>query len=231
GHELLGIAASDLASILLDRQQIGLAVELFSEAHQARLEELGPDHVSTLGVLVNWGLAEWIRGDLSAAAERMERALPELRKSYPQHPFHGICLKQLIAVLEELERSDREAELLQEFEQWLVKQGGSSDPQTFRVRVRQAQRRGDWEQAQKLVKNFESQLSDEPSDYCVAAGLRARLAEMAVALHPTDPALVTAEHKRVQAWLQRAEKLGAEIATECQFEPAMRRYFLQNPPD
>jgi len=229
GHELLGIAASDLASIYLEQQPNDLAVELFSEAYQARLEELGPSHASTLGVLVNWGLADWLRGEPIVAAERMERALPELRKNHPLHPFQGVCLKQLIAVYEELKRSDREAELLPEFEQWLVKQGGARDPQTFRVRVRQAQQRGDWEQAKKLVKDFESQLSNDTSDFCVAAGLRARLAEMAVALHPTNPALVTSEHKRVQAWLQRAENLGAEVAIECQFDPAMRRYFAQNP--
>lgn len=231
GHELLGIAASDLASIHLDQQQHDKAVELFSEAYQARIEELGPNHASTLGVLVNWGVAELLRGDLNAAAERMEQALPELRKSHPSHPFLGVCLKQLIGVFEELERSDQEAELLQEFEQWLVNQGGSSDPQTFLVRVRQAQQRGDWEQAKKLVKEFEFQLENAPSDFCVAAGLRARLAEMAVALHPTDPALVTSELQRVQAWIRRAKNLGAEVSSECQFDPAMRRYFFQNPPD
>jgi serine/threonine protein kinase len=229
GNELLGIAAGDLASIYLDQQQNDMAVELFAEAYQARLEELGPSHVSTLGVLVNWGVAEWIRGDLNSAAKRMEQALPELRKNHPLHPFYGVCLKQLVAVFEELERAKEETELLQEFEQWLVKQGGASDPQTFRVRVRQAQRRGDWEHAKKLVEDFESQVSEDPSDYCVAAGMRARLAEMAAVLRSTDHALVTIEHQRVQNWLRQAENLGAEIASECQFDPALRRYFLQNP--
>jgi serine/threonine protein kinase/lipopolysaccharide biosynthesis regulator YciM len=231
GQELLAIAASDLASIHLDQKYTEVAVELFSEAYRARFEERGPNHPSTLGVLVNWGLAEWLRGDLNAAAERMEQALPELRKSHPLHPFLGVCLKQLIGVFEELERTDSEAELLVEFEQWLLKQGGTNDPQTFRVRVRQAQRQGDWEEAQILVQEFESLISDDPSDHCVAAGLRARLAEMAVALHPTDPALVTAQHKRVQAWLVRADNEGADVPAECQFDPALRRYFLQQTPN
>jgi serine/threonine protein kinase/Tfp pilus assembly protein PilF len=225
GHELLGMAASDLAAIHLDQQQYDMAVKLFSEAYQTRIEELGPSHASTLGVLVNWGLAEWIQGDLNAAAERMEQALPELRKNHPVHPFHGVCLKQLIALYEELERSDQEAELLQEFERWLVKQGGAADPQTFRVRVRQAQRAGDWELAQSLVHDFESALADEPMDFCVAAGLRARLAEMAVQLHPNSSAKLATQNHQVKYWLAQAEKSGAKVASLCQFDPAMRRYF------
>jgi tetratricopeptide (TPR) repeat protein len=219
------MAASDLAAIHLDQQQYDMAVKLFSEAYQTRIEELGPSHASTLGVLVNWGLAEWIQGDLNAAAERMEQALPELRKNHPVHPFHGVCLKQLIALYEELERSDQEAELLQEFERWLVKQGGAADPQTFRVRVRQAQRAGDWELAQSLVHDFESALADEPMDFCVAAGLRARLAEMAVQLHPNSSAKLATQNHQVKYWLAQAEKSGAKVASLCQFDPAMRRYF------
>jgi len=225
GHELLAIAAGELGSIKLDDQKVEMAAGLFEEAYQARVKEHGSRHPMALGALVNWGLADWMRGDLKSAVQRLEQARREFDN--PLEPFYGICLKHLTAIYEELGETELESERMEEFEKWLVQQGGARDAERIRIQVRRAQREGDWARAKQLVESFELRASqDDPLDYCMAAGLRARLAEMAIVIQPTDldPATI---QKQVRAWLDRAEGHGLTVAVECQFDPAMRRYFRQ----
>ncbi|MBL8891232.1 MAG: tetratricopeptide repeat protein [Planctomycetaceae bacterium] len=217
--ELLAIALSDLATLAQRSSNFDEGVRYSAEAYECRVRELGPEDRTTLGELVNWGIAEWLRGAPALAAERLETALIEFRKGNQTEPYYGVCLKQLSAIYEELGREEKELEILNEFEQWLVRQGGESDPQMYRIRVRRAQRDGDWETAKKLVHAFELLMEEDPSDYLIAAGLRARLAEMAAQQTPADPAAIESQRKRIQTWLDRVEKTGHSIQSGSQFDP------------
>ena len=65
----------------MGQQQPEVAVGLFEEAHEARMEKLGPSHQSTLVFLMIWGLADWMRGDLAMAAQRLEQAVRNFAKA------------------------------------------------------------------------------------------------------------------------------------------------------
>jgi serine/threonine protein kinase len=222
-EEMLAIALGDLAIIRSQQNQFSAAAELFAEAHAVRTEQAGSDHPSTLGVLVNWGITEWMGGQSEVAADRLESALVKFRQGQPHEPFYGICLKQLIALAEDLGRTQREVELLMEFEQWLLSQGGDQDPQTFRVRVRRAQLQANWESAEKWVDRFESQVEMMDEDFALAAALRHRLAEMRQAQNPQNLAAVQRERNRAQAWLKQAQTARVDLSEQAKFDPALRR--------